>query len=288
MAKIKLNKQSWVNILLIVLACVLVIGALVGGLSLFVKNAEKTQNTISASAFSVGGLDANGKYKKTSASIYTKQMFDCQGLQVTTSEDSNVSYQLYFYDNEENFVSKTGVLTENYDEPIALNVWKCRVVITPKDDQKVNWWEVNKYAKRLTIKTDMTQYKTLGERIENAKNLPNIAELNGVGTWDAENWQFIERAETPFYFMKSIDTNNLNSVIIKVKTSTLTGKVQFANMDFDAMLFYADNDNIADFDYDVLVADNDISYISVNVADYSKITFSVDSASADIVEVYAM
>lgn len=54
MLKTKLGKKSWVNILIVVFACIMLVGAIIGVCSYFVRNNNKNNISISASAFSIG------------------------------------------------------------------------------------------------------------------------------------------------------------------------------------------------------------------------------------------
>ena len=48
-------------------------------------------------------------------------------------------------------------MTDNFNSELPENARYCRISITPKEDQKVSWYEVNKYAKQLTITVDANQ-----------------------------------------------------------------------------------------------------------------------------------
>ena len=52
---------------------------------------------MSSTKFSIGGLDVNGEYIDTESSIFTEDIFECDGLECTLDFDSAISYQIYFY-----------------------------------------------------------------------------------------------------------------------------------------------------------------------------------------------
>lgn len=149
------SKKTWKNILVIGLAVITLIGAIVGLTALFRKS-EETTKEISPS-WAIGGLTETGAYLKTKESIYTKDAFECKGLNVKIDFDNNVSYRIFFYDYDDNFVSSTSKLTANYNEDIDVLVKSARIVITPNDDSKISWYEKNSYAKQLTISVDKEQ-----------------------------------------------------------------------------------------------------------------------------------
>ena len=179
MAKTKMKAKTK-NILLIVLSCVLIFGALFGIIALFSNEDDSTTKKVSPS-YSVGGLTADGKYLETNESIYTKDAFECVGLTVTPVFTSTVSYEIYFYGEDNQFISKSGKLTDAYKQRPELAKY-ARIVITPNDDQKVSWYEVNGYAKQLTIEVDKEQKFELKNLFVLRTDVVDVCYKNVVGT----------------------------------------------------------------------------------------------------------
>ncbi|MBQ8908993.1 MAG: hypothetical protein IJY90_01725 [Clostridia bacterium] len=166
MAKLKKinfkSKKTWKNILVVGLACLTIVGAIVGLSALFRKSEETTK--VINPTYAVGGLTDDGKYKETEESIYTKDAFECQGLDVDLDFRSNISYRIFFYDNENDFLSSTAKLTSNYDEETTPMLARyARIVITPNDDTKVSWYEKGGYAEQLTIRVNKEQNFKIAE-----------------------------------------------------------------------------------------------------------------------------
>ena len=151
--KIHFRKGWWKP----VIAAILCIGVIVGagfGIASLVKPDKVdnllTYSTLSITKFRVGGLDGQGKYMNTDRSIYTKDAFECQGLNWTLAFDNDISYQIYFYDQNNEFVHTTGKLTGAFvQDSVPFFAKYARIVITPNDDNKVSMLEVMKYAKQL-------------------------------------------------------------------------------------------------------------------------------------------
>ena len=102
--KIKFNKKTK-NIVLIVLSCIMLFGAIFGLVALFRQ--DKTTKEINPT-YSVGALNATtGKYEETKSAIYTKDGFECQGLTTSLEFDAVVKYQLYFYSEYDEFIHIT-------------------------------------------------------------------------------------------------------------------------------------------------------------------------------------
>ncbi len=160
MAKNKKNNfksmKTWKKVLIIGLAVITLVGAIAGISALF-REDDKTTKTINP-AFSVGGLTENGAYLDTQESIYTKNAFECQGLDIEIAFDNNISYRVFFYDVGNNFLSSTETLTSNYNEDITpFEATTARIVITPNDDNKISWYEINGYADQLKISVNKEQ-----------------------------------------------------------------------------------------------------------------------------------
>ena len=158
MAKFKFNfksKRTWKNILAIGMTVVLGIGAIFG-ITRLADKAKDTHKEISP-VYAVGGLATDGKYVETKESIYTKDAFECQGLKITPDFESVVSYEVFFYNPNGQYVGTSGVQTEFYSFDGLMEVQYARIVITPNEDEEVSWYEVNKYARQLTVEVNKEQ-----------------------------------------------------------------------------------------------------------------------------------
>ena len=149
------SKKTWKNALIIGLACITCVGAIVGLSSLFRKS-EETTHEISPT-YAVGGLTSQGKYLETEESIYSKDAFECYGLKTSLVFDNNISYQLYFYDESNEFVGKTEELTNSYNSEnslMPLNTKYCRRGSSP-------FREPRRSLLRLPMATEQSPRKVL-------------------------------------------------------------------------------------------------------------------------------
>lgn len=154
----KKSNKVW-NILLTIAVIILVISGIGILYNHLINNVDEEGRVKVNLSYEVGGLNAEGKYEETKQSIYTKEAFKCNGLNIEYEFDSNITYQVFFYDNSGNFISSTAVLEENYNEEIPSDAVNARIVITPKwdeetkeEDKNINVFKVYKYAKQLTVK----------------------------------------------------------------------------------------------------------------------------------------
>ena len=165
------NGRRWLRNLLIGVLIVVTLGAAVGGIVALSRNTDKidealTYTSIGWTKYSIGGLaPSNGAYMSTDHSIYTEKAFECQGLNVTPVFESDVSYQIYFYDQNNEFVHTTGRLTGAFvQDSVPFFAKYARIVITPNDDNKVTIFEKRGYAKQLEVKVYREQgYKNFTE-----------------------------------------------------------------------------------------------------------------------------
>ena len=158
------TRRTLTQILSIVLLCAVGFGAIMGISALSKKLNEET--TVIHPSFEVGGLGADGKYVDTDESIYTKDSFECLGLEVKLDFDSNVTYQAFYYDELDKFISATPVYEESLQLSVPENATYARLVVTPiwaddveDEDRVCHWYDVFKYANQLEI----TVFKDQGD-----------------------------------------------------------------------------------------------------------------------------
>jgi uncharacterized protein YcfL len=140
----------WVTFIvgLALIACVI---------ALFVKLDRQTSTTtIGGEVYSIGALDDEGEYEKSDTSIYMRKAISTDGLKCELADDAKISYQIFYYDKKGNFISKTDVLTADYNESAPDNATQAKIVITPTADEdgKVSLVEVLGYASQLTVTVD--------------------------------------------------------------------------------------------------------------------------------------
>lgn len=137
--------------------CLALLGGTVFGVTKLLKNDSDTVE-IKSSAFAVGGLDEEGKYVENKQTLYTKEMFRCDGLTVDLAKNCTSTYQIFFYDEDGDFIEATEVLSEDFEEDIADGAVNARVMITPEipedktaEDFKINFFTKYSYLKGITI-----------------------------------------------------------------------------------------------------------------------------------------
>ena len=157
--------KNWKNIISIALAALVLFGA-VGAVAAFATNDNKPAGAV----FKVGGLDPEtGKYVDTDKTIYTEDAFFCDGLKVTPDFECTVTYDVYYYDSNDNFVDKALGLDDVYTQEYEFAQY-ARIVIHPEipedvkeKDFKIHFWDIAKYSSQIDItvaKDPETVYET--------------------------------------------------------------------------------------------------------------------------------
>lgn len=139
---------KWVIIFLISIG---LIGAVI---TLFILlDRQTTVTEIGAEAYTIAALDENGEQTDGDTSIVTRSAFTTDGLKVEIEDEATVTYTLYFYGAENEFISKTAALSEDFVGSIPENAETAKIVITPIEDEdgKVELTEVLGYAGQVTV-----------------------------------------------------------------------------------------------------------------------------------------
>ena len=161
------KKIKWKNLLSGALCLLLVVGAVMGITTLTGKDTIPIRST----AFSVGGINDDGNYVKTDTSIYTKDMFECQGLTIEPDFEATGTYQVFYYDSNKNFIGATEVMNAEdgvYTKADTFTLAQyARIMITPavpvdedaEEDEafRIRFYEVTSYAGDYTITVDKKQ-----------------------------------------------------------------------------------------------------------------------------------
>lgn len=154
------TKQTIKTILLSLLGVGVVVG--VGaGINALVEKQDDELKTIHPT-FIIGSLDENGKFEESTSSIYTKNAFECLGLEIKVDFDNCINYQVFFYEADGDFLSTTPVMEGNNEITTPKNATHARLEVTPnwtklgddyaeEENQVVKWYEISKYSSQLEI-----------------------------------------------------------------------------------------------------------------------------------------
>ena len=154
MARYTLKKHAAADTVKWVIIFLIAIGLIGAVVTLFVMlDRQTTVTEIGGEAYTIATLDENGEQTEGDTSIVTRGTFTTDGLKVELTDEATVTYELYFYDGEDNFISSTGTLSADFDGEVPEGAMSAKCVITPtaEEDGKVDLTEVFGYAGQVTI-----------------------------------------------------------------------------------------------------------------------------------------
>lgn len=154
MSNYELRKHKASDMIKWVIIFLIAIGLSGAVITLFILlDRQTTVTEIGAEAYTIAALDENGEQTDGDTSIVTRSAFTTDGLKVKIEDEATVTYTLYFYGAEDEFISKTAALSEDFDGSIPENAETAKIVITPIEDEdgKVELTEVLGYAGQVTV-----------------------------------------------------------------------------------------------------------------------------------------
>ena len=106
--------------------------------------------------YAVGCIDEEGDIDDSDVSIYTKKTFEFDVLVVDWDEEKNGSYQLFFYDEDDEFVSASEVYNADAEIEMVEGAETARLVITPTLEEKdeINFFEIAKYSRYVKLTSE--------------------------------------------------------------------------------------------------------------------------------------
>ena len=184
-----------------VISVIAIFAVIIGACAWIAAIAKKDTETIGASAFSRGDLNEKGEYVKSDKAIYTEDGFLCKGLIIEPEFESQVTYDVYYYDKSGTFIEAKKGLSSVYNEDYPL-AYKARIVIHPdipedvdSDEFKIHFYEIIKYAKHINITVDKNQkynYEGLMNLYDSSKV---IADQTFIIDADVTSWSSKELRE---------------------------------------------------------------------------------------------
>lgn len=154
MSNYELRKHKTADTVKWVIVFALLIATIAAVVMCFVKlDRQTTVTDIGAEQYIIGALGEEGEATDEDTSIVSRNAFTVDGLTVDIADDATVTYELFFYDGEDNFISSTGALSNDFDGNVPENAESAKIVITPTADEdgKVSLTEVLGYVGQVTV-----------------------------------------------------------------------------------------------------------------------------------------
>ena len=145
------RKGSLKRILSGVLALAFV-AAIVGGIGYIVNKETRSIHPV----YSRGSIDsATGNPMKDNTRLITKELFECQGLELDLDVLSETQYQVFYYRQDKSFIGATNVIEGFYAKNNTFdNAAYARILLIPTltdGDKEIKLWNIPKLASELKV-----------------------------------------------------------------------------------------------------------------------------------------
>lgn len=256
-----------------IISGILLVAIIAGVLALAGSLLGKETKTISSTEFSVGGINAQGNYVESKTSIYTKDMFECQGLSIEPDFEATGTYKVFYYDSNKNFIGATdelnaedGVYTRGDD---FVNAQYARIMITPDvpvdedgnevEDFKIRFYEVTSYASDYTITVNKEQKGNVYSE--------NLMKVKGYGLYENNGFTSLENANhaNGFLFAEDMNISDYDSVLVIMPKAIFTNEATNLTLRGDA------NEKLDFSLVDTVEKDGNVMFEIKNLSDFDTI-----------------
>ncbi len=194
----RIKTKGIIKKIALALAGVVALSAVGFGVAKLVELARNDLKTITPT-FSVGNLGADGKYVSDESTLYTKEAFHCDGLQIKLDFDNEIEYQIFFYDDLDNFVESTEVLSAAYSETVHDGYARIVIMPTNDEDEKISLTERITYPDQMTIKVakeQNTEYvNVFNKRLRIVDNLNDLRFFYGRVDQSSGSMNFVNASK---------------------------------------------------------------------------------------------
>ena len=245
-------------------------------------------------AFTRGCIDANGSYVKSNTSIYTEDMFECQGLTIEPDFKASGTYQVFYYAADEMFIGATEEMNANDPAYVKGDTFPlakyCRVLITPDNggdgDFSVKFYNVTSYANDYTITVNKKQVLDISKVFANEAN---VASLLGEGHLTPMAGEYTP-SSTGVYWYDRVDVTSARHIVLKVNNKTLENVVTVGSTKFTFPTIYAYGDTgmTTLAEYEVLSSVGGCTYVLFDVSAYKSVILYSDVHSVDILQMVVL
>ena len=152
----KTNGKKKSTLAKVAIGAAITVGVLAfAGLAIQVNDMDKTDKLNATFGYEQGLLSTeDGGEIKGTTSIRTKDFVTLDGLTVDIKNDASIVYQIFYYNEDDEFISASEELTADYDAStasVAEDAAKVRIMVTPVNDPEVGVTEIPSYAGELTV-----------------------------------------------------------------------------------------------------------------------------------------
>lgn len=150
------TKKAKTSLVVSIVSAVLSVATILG-LAIGIGNSQITTVKANANDFKNGAITETGKIVESNESAVLKEMATVEDMKIEVDEETcTITYKVAFYDEEENFITATEDLSEDFDVAnVPENAKFFRVMVTPNEVDgeavKLNVFNRAKYLKQITV-----------------------------------------------------------------------------------------------------------------------------------------
>lgn len=170
------------------ISLILCFGVIIGLIFVITKVADKFNSDLKTihPSYVIGGLDANGEYLECKDKLVFEEIIKYDSISIDVDFDSKISYEIFYYDYEDNFISSSGILNGKFEEESDYTKF-IRLVIIPEfssdEEPEIKFYQKLKYTTDLTIKVKENKNSTLQFAIF-INNVPYSYNFEEGMTWN--------------------------------------------------------------------------------------------------------
>lgn len=142
--KNKLMVAGIVFLGVLILSVIVSLGVRLGG--------SQTYTKLAYGDYVVGTLNETGEFTKSGGSFVTEEFTSVDGLKITVKEDADLSYRIYFYGEDDAFISSTNSFAVDYNGIIPESAETFKIVITPMNDDDISLYDIMNYSADVEVK----------------------------------------------------------------------------------------------------------------------------------------
>lgn len=135
-----------------IVATVLSVLALAGvAASAVVLNKQVKTVELNGWDYKVATLDEEGNVDESKANVVTKKFITVDGLDIQIADEAEITYQVFFYDNDQAFISNTEAMSSDFDGTAPEGAEYAKILITHEEDDEITFFEKFDYVKQIEV-----------------------------------------------------------------------------------------------------------------------------------------
>ena len=129
--------------------------AVIGMTAALAANKDDGKDLNPLVSFEVGAIEADGKFDSDAKTNIVSSLVKIDGLKIDIDTGSKLSYEVHYFNADEEYISSTQSMNMDYDAATVSNIpdlaMYVRVEFTHKDDDDITYFERLAYLQDVTV-----------------------------------------------------------------------------------------------------------------------------------------